>query len=591
MALSGRLTTNAPWDGRYFTLDWSATQNVAGNYSDISWTLSAVGGNHSWYTTGPLVAAINGYEVYRNNNRVNMYAGVVASGTYRLTHKSDGTSGSIVFAVAAAVYYSSTNIDSWYADTINTIPRASTWNTCNNGTLGTNQTVTINRASSSFRTTITYNCGGTTGTLINKADGTSFTINLPVNLSVKNTTGTTVSVTLYLYTYSGNTQIGSTQSKTITMTIPSSVAPTANNIGLSDPTGYAGIYGVYVAGKSKLTVTGGGSGNQSSSITNYYFTVGGTNYSYASSATSYAITLGPYNAGTVNASYYIKDSRGRTSTSKSGSVSFVSYSSPSISKLSVLRTNSYGTEDMQGEYAKITFSYSIQNINNKNQNLPKATLYYRQSGTSSWTQAVQYSDYSRSNTTFGPFAAATDKSYDVRLVVSDRFTTIEQITSVSTAFCLYHIPASGRTISFGGISDAAATATKFQVKNMQPEFSSAVYAPDFVKTSSRLIKENIEDLTDEEAKKVLSLRPVNFDYVEGFGGSDNVGLIAEEVLDIYPFCVNIPDGYDPNQFDATKGVGGNLILGIDYSALVPELIKMVQILYSEVEELKKERSQ
>lgn len=591
MALSGRLTTNAPWDGRYFTLDWSATQNVAGNYSDISWTLSAVGGSHSWYTTGPLVAAINGYEVYRNNNRVNMYAGVVASGTYRLTHKSDGTSGSIVFAVAAAVYYSTTNIDSWYTDTINTIPRASTWGTCNNGTLGSNQTVTINRASSSFRTTITYNCGGTTGTLINKADGTSFTINLPTSLASKAPSGTSVSVTLYLYTYSGNTQIGSTQSKAVTMSIPTSIVPSAAAIGVTDPTGYFGIYGTYVAGKSKLTLTGSGSGKEGSSIAQYVFKADGATYSYNSSAGSYSITVGPFGAGQRYCEYYVKDSRGRTSATKGSYTSWTAYSTPVIGKLSVLRTNNAGVEDMGGAYAKITYSYVIQDLNNANANLPNVKLYYRQSGTSAWTQLAAHTDYVGINKTYGPFSAAVDRSYDVRLVVSDRFTTIEQITSVSTAFCLYHIPASGKTISFGGLSDAAATATKFQVKNMQPEFSSAVYAPDFVKTSSRLIKENIEDLTDEEAKKVLSLRPVNFDYVEGFGGSDNVGLIAEEVLDIYPFCVNVPDGYDPNQFDATKGVGGNLILGIDYSALVPELIKMVQILYSEVEELKKERSQ
>ena len=113
----------------------------------------------------------------------------------------------------------------------------------------------------------------------------------------------------------------------------------------------------------------------------------------------------------------------------------------------------------------------------------------------------------------------------------------------------------------------------------------AVYGASFTNPSSRLVKKNIINMSEEEAKKILLLNPVDFDYIKEFGGEKNQrGLIAEDVLNIIPFCVTVPDDYDEAAFNPEKGLA-NALLGIDYSKLVPYLVKMVQIQQKQIDTL------
>lgn len=113
-----------------------------------------------------------------------------------------------------------------------------------------------------------------------------------------------------------------------------------------------------------------------------------------------------------------------------------------------------------------------------------------------------------------------------------------------------------------------------------------VYGASFTNPSSRLVKENIINMSKEEAKKILLLNPVDFDYIKEFGGEKNQrGLIAEDVLKIIPSCVTVPDGYSESDFAPEKGIM-NKVLAIDYSKLIPYLIKIVQMQQEEIEALK-----
>lgn len=114
----------------------------------------------------------------------------------------------------------------------------------------------------------------------------------------------------------------------------------------------------------------------------------------------------------------------------------------------------------------------------------------------------------------------------------------------------------------------------------------AVYGASFTNPSSRLVKENIIDMSEEEAKKILLLNPVDFDYIKEFGGEKKQrGLIAEDVLNIIPSCVTVPEGYSESDFAPEKGIM-NKVLAIDYSKLIPYLIKIVQMQQEEIEALK-----
>lgn len=115
---------------------------------------------------------------------------------------------------------------------------------------------------------------------------------------------------------------------------------------------------------------------------------------------------------------------------------------------------------------------------------------------------------------------------------------------------------------------------------------SAVYGASFTNPSSRLVKENIIDMSEEEAKKILLLNPVDFDYIKEFGGEKKQrGLIAEDVLKIIPSCVTVPEEYSESDFAPEKGIM-NKVLAIDYSKLIPYLIKIVQMQQEEIEALK-----
>lgn len=103
----------------------------------------------------------------------------------------------------------------------------------------------------------------------------------------------------------------------------------------------------------------------------------------------------------------------------------------------------------------------------------------------------------------------------------------------------------------------------------------------FTVVSSKYMKENIKDIEDDEAMKLLQLRPVSFDY-KYTGETNKRGLIAEEVMEVMPEMVYVPEEYSEPMDDSIP----DNVPSIDYSKFVPYLIKMVQIQQKEIDELK-----
>lgn len=106
-------------------------------------------------------------------------------------------------------------------------------------------------------------------------------------------------------------------------------------------------------------------------------------------------------------------------------------------------------------------------------------------------------------------------------------------------------------------------------------------AASFNSQSSKYVKKNIKDVTEKEARNILKLRPVKFDY-KNSDLTNQRGLIAEEVLEIMPEMVNVPKDYTGFNKDEPWNTPS-----IDYSKFVPYLIKMIQILQKEIDDLKK----
>lgn len=110
----------------------------------------------------------------------------------------------------------------------------------------------------------------------------------------------------------------------------------------------------------------------------------------------------------------------------------------------------------------------------------------------------------------------------------------------------------------------------------------SIQASAFTQLSSKYAKDNVEDITDEEADKVLNLRTVTFDYKNG--QKNQVGFIAEEVLKILPNCVFLPDGYveDANAHESK-------LPSIDYSKFVPYIVKEIQVLNDRITKLEENK--
>ena len=445
MALSGSVSTNGcpgEGEGRYYTLSWSATQSISNNTSTISWTLSTDGGYSSWMTERTVYVDIDGERVFSKTEAVDRYRGTIATGTKAISHNSDGTR-SFSVSLGAAIYYSSVECTGSQTFTLDTIARASTLSV-SDGTLGTKTTLTADRKSSSFTHTLTWECGSYSGTLATKSTSTSWPFTPELQLASVAPYGQKVYCTYTLSTYNGSTLVG-TDSKSAWFAIPSSVKPSCT-LSLSDSKGYASTYGGYIQGESQLSVTINATQAYGSPISRYSASANGTTYSTRTFTTSVLTKVG---TNTISAT--VTDGRERPG-SVSSNITVLAYSRPQITNLKVRRCNADGTENDRGGYGKISFHCTITPLSNKNDRA--CSMQYRQSGTTEWISAPTINLSAYDQDCNPPVIQMSDAhSYEVQINLTDAFGTASAVTSISTGYCLYHIPASGKGITFGGIAE------------------------------------------------------------------------------------------------------------------------------------------
>lgn len=328
--------------------------------------------------------------------------------------------------------------------TLTTIPRKSTLSV-SNGELEKAQTLKATRKSDSFTHTLTWTCGAHKGTIATKSSAVSWTFTPSKELSKEAPYGTKVCCSFKLTTYNGANAVGS-DSKDVWYTIPSTIKP-ACSLSLSDHNHYEKTYGGYIQGESMLDVTITATEAYDSPISQYSASVNGTTYSSRTFTTGVLKTDGEE----VPISATVKDGRGRSG-STSSTFKVLPYKRPRITNLKVHRCNSDGTANDLGAYCKVSFRCIITSLSNKN--TKSCTLKYRQSGATNWTEApaIPLPSYD-SNCNPPVIAMSEEHSYEVIVTATDAFGSTNASTSVSTGYCLYHIPASGKGITFGGIAE------------------------------------------------------------------------------------------------------------------------------------------
>lgn len=448
MATSGALSTSNQYIKYKITITQNS-QSITNNTSNVTVSVKFYRTNtgYTTYGSGTVYCKINGttYSASVDSaDKITSSGITLFTKTLNISHASDGTKTLSTSAWISHSQFSAS--EQSYSMKLTTIPRKSTLSV-GNGTLGTAQTLTVTRQSSSFTHTIIATCGSASTTIATKSTSTSISFTPPIAWSSQNTTGTSVSVKYTITTYNGSTSVGS-NSYTKTCSIPSSVKPSCS-LTVSDPTGYLSTYGGYVQGLSKFTVSVSASGSYSSSIKSYRTTANGGTYT-ASSFTTGVIT----SSGTLTISTTVTDSRSRTA-SASKTATVLAYAAPRLSSFSVVRCNQDGTVNSGGSYMKATFSSSVTSLSSKN----KATyvLKYKKSTDSSYT-SVTLSNYANNYAVSGGsyiFAADTASSYNVTLTLSDNFRSVSVSGSGTTASKTVSLYNQGKGIAFGKVAEKA----------------------------------------------------------------------------------------------------------------------------------------
>lgn len=365
--------------------------------------------------------------------------------TLNITHNSDG-SKKLAVSASYTSGVSSGTVAASASKALTTISRKSTLSVAN-GTLGTSQTLTVARQSTSFTHTITYKCDQASGTICTKSSSTSISWTPPLSLARMNLADTSVYISFTVTTYNGDSSIGSNFCSA-KYEIPASVKPSCT-VSVSDAMGLKDKYGGYVQNKSKLAVKITPTLAYESPIKSYYAIADFNSFASASFTTSLLS-----NAGTTSVLAMVTDRRDRTSDPcEVDNLTVLPYSPPKISQFSLKRVD---IEDLapnpNGEYIQIQFSASVSPLNNIN--TVSYRIDYKESSIASWNNSTPYeltwlaNDYEVSHEKCLIQANPT-KSYDFRLVVTDDFSEIIKIFTMSTKAVLMSQGKNGTGISFG----------------------------------------------------------------------------------------------------------------------------------------------
>lgn len=486
-----------------------------------------------------------------------------------IPHNDDGTRNLNVAAYISHERVTSESHD-FYVD-LTTIPRASeltcpmTWN------LGDELSFMIDRKSSSFRDTLSYSCSYIedgvqkeySGDILTKSSAISAKFTPPLDWARHSPNVIRGMASFTLSTYNGSgTKIGST-TKNSWFTIPKTVIPSCS-ISITDissisvPGGKKSCleyFGKYVSGVSTIHAEITADGAYGSTIKSYSGSYQGGSFSTQSFDIS---TSGLSGNCLINAA--VRDSRNRTN-SASASASIAAYSPPKVTALSVRRCKSKtdSTEDEQGNYTQVTYGYEITDItgtNPDNKNAKSIVLKYKRTAApeSEWaTENLEASTYSGTGSII--LETSADNSYVFLFTVSDSISSSSKSTSVSTGYCIYHVPATGKGITFGGIAEGDGFNVKMPATFSGPITAGGNYNGQYV-TGTWLQTTQATDL-GRKPPKVAVLDESGWIYSRALSS-----LILEAVYPVGSIYISVNSTSPQTLFGGTwKAIQGKFLLG------------------------------
>lgn len=307
--------------------------------------------------------------------------------------------------------------------------------------MGKSVTINTPAVNSAYRHTLRYAFGKATGTIAeNVASSKSWTP--PVSLASRIPDAASGIGTIYCDTYSGSTLLG-TKSVSITLTIPSSVVPSAGKLTAAVTEDTSGT-GQFVRGMGKAAVSlSGAAGVYGSTIKSYSVSGGGW------SSNESTLTTGILQAaGEITFTAVVTDSRGRTAQTTC-TIEVIAYDKPGISSLSVYRCDSTGAKKNAGTYAAIEIKASYSAITGNTVTLKAA---YKLTSDASYSNDTVLTNNGK--TVIGG-ALSASHTYDVRITVADKFNTATVTASLRTKNVIWSVLPKGLGFAIGKVAELA----------------------------------------------------------------------------------------------------------------------------------------
>lgn len=315
---------------------------------------------------------------------------------------------------------------------------------------GNSVTIKTPRASSDFGHVISYSYYDTNVQIADNQWNDEFKWTVPISLIDKMTNASQSYLTFKVDTYNRAGKYIGTNYCRLDLLMPSGYEPTITGITYAnDDAAIANRFGAstIIQGISKVKFNVSTSTKNGATITYYYNEIDGQ---IAQGPNTWFVTQPIKTSGTVVLKSTVTDSRGQKAT-LSKNIVVTEWYSPTVKNVSAQRWNvSTNKADDNGTAVKITYSFSIAPVANKNDKT--VMIQYKDGET--WTTLATYTDsYSSDNKVYISSAGkfSTDNAYSFRVLVKDYFATdgVAAYAAIVPSFKLLDFSADGRGIGVG----------------------------------------------------------------------------------------------------------------------------------------------
>lgn len=300
------------------------------------------------------------------------------------------------------------------------------------------KTVMIAPTYAGYSHKVTWMTAGYTSGAIAVASGvmaSDFAVPLSWNNASPNDASFLVTCTVETFkdTPDGSRSLGS-NFKTYTVDVPLTIVPIITSFTAAPVDAY---WGLYVKTKSRCTLTPVLQAAYSSPIVSFQIVGATQNSGTIPYATGASWTTAPLQVHGDPITFTVSATDGRNRTASSTvDIATADYASPSITGVTFGRATAAGTLHNQGTYinAKAAFTYSAIGDNSIS-----AKAYYRQLGGTAWLPTAGAGMTSNTILTYGNGAIAQGYLYDVKITLTDYFTTVEHTAMVAKAVKVWDI--------------------------------------------------------------------------------------------------------------------------------------------------------